>query len=287
MFAVSIIIPTYNRAHLISKAVNSIVSQNFDNWELIIVDDGSSDNTSEVVNPYLKDLRIKYVNKENSGAAHSRNVGVLNSTHDLITFLDSDDEAEPIWLERMVEKVVSEDADIVCCGLSRYDENGIYIKSTMPKKLGNLYNGITAKFTNGGSFLLKKEIFNAIGGYDNELQSGQHTELAFRLVPYINLKQLKIVNIFEPLIKINVHSGARIRTDYRAKYKGSLHTYTKHSNLFINDLEMKKNYEATIAYNAYRIGLFDEARKFGLKAFTTRPNFITGLRAVRYLIKLF
>jgi glycosyltransferase involved in cell wall biosynthesis len=88
----SIVIPTYNRAHLISRAIDSVVNQTYKNWELIIVDDGSTDNTKELVENYTrKDNRIRYVYQENAERSAARNKGVENAKGEYVCFLDSDD----------------------------------------------------------------------------------------------------------------------------------------------------------------------------------------------------
>lgn len=286
MEQVSVIIPTYNRAHLLEPAIRSVINQTLPDWELLIVDDGSTDNTPAVVEKYLDDSRIKYIQKKNSGAGHSRNVGVAHASHSIITFLDSDDEAEPVWLEKMRHEIVHGQADIVCCGLSRYDSDGKLIDTKMPHKLSTLFNGITGKFTNGGSFMLKRSIFEAIGGYDPALPSGQHTELAMRLVPYVEEQGLKITNLQESLLRIHVHGGARIRTNYKAKYLGSSYTYRKHYNLFKKSKNAKSRYEGIIAYSAYRLGYMKEARQFAWKSFATKPTVIDFLRFAKYLFTL-
>ena len=88
MEAVTIIIPTYNRAALLPKAIDSVLSQSYDNFELIVVDDGSDDNTAEILSDYSN---IIYLYQENRGPAAARNCGIRAARHDLIAFLDSDD----------------------------------------------------------------------------------------------------------------------------------------------------------------------------------------------------
>lgn len=86
----TIIIPTYNRAHMLSKAIESVLAQTFHDWELIIVDDGSTDNTKDVVTAYT-DSRIKYIYQENAERSAARNKGIENAKGEYISFLDSDD----------------------------------------------------------------------------------------------------------------------------------------------------------------------------------------------------
>ena len=100
---VSIIMPSYNTAGYIGETINSVLKQSYSNWELIIVDDCSPDNTDNVVESYLSDTRIKYLkNKKNSGAAVSRNKALREAKGRWIAFLDSDD----LWMPEKLEKQV-------------------------------------------------------------------------------------------------------------------------------------------------------------------------------------
>ena len=88
----SIILPTFNRSVLITKAIESVINQTYTNWELIIIDDGSTDNTKSVLENYLSDSRIKYFFQENQERSVARNNGIKRAKGDYICFLDSDDE---------------------------------------------------------------------------------------------------------------------------------------------------------------------------------------------------
>jgi len=112
---VSVIIPTYNRAHCIKKSIKSVLNQSFSDIELIIVDDGSTDNTKEIINSFT-DPRVKYVYQENAGACVARNHGIDIAIGDYIAFQDSDD----TWHERKLEKQMDvldryPEIDIVVC----------------------------------------------------------------------------------------------------------------------------------------------------------------------------
>ena len=101
---VSIIMPSYNTANYIEASIESVRHQTYENWELIIVDDCSTDNTDEVVRPFLTDGRIRYLkNEQNSGAAMSRNRALREAKGKWIAFLDSDD----LWLPEKLEKQVA------------------------------------------------------------------------------------------------------------------------------------------------------------------------------------
>lgn len=101
---VSIIMPSYNTANFISESIESVIDQTYSSWELIIVDDCSTDKTDDVVKPYLKDSRITYIkNDKNSGAAASRNRALREAKGKWIAFLDSDD----LWMPEKLEKQIA------------------------------------------------------------------------------------------------------------------------------------------------------------------------------------
>lgn len=101
---VSVIMPSYNTSDFISETIKSVLNQTYTNWELLIVDDCSTDNTDEIVRPFLLDNRIKYLkNEKNSGAAVSRNRALREAKGKWIAFLDSDD----LWMPDKLEKQVS------------------------------------------------------------------------------------------------------------------------------------------------------------------------------------
>ena len=101
---VSIIMPSFNTAEYIGKSIQSVIDQTYKNWELIIVDDCSTDNTEEVVSPFLEDNRILFLkNEKNSGAAISRNLALRKARGRYIAFLDSDDLWLPVKIEKQLE----------------------------------------------------------------------------------------------------------------------------------------------------------------------------------------
>ncbi len=121
----SIVIATYNRVQFISKAIQSVQNQTYADWELIIVDDGSKDNTKEVVELFLIDTRIKYVYQENQERSVARNNGIAQSQGEYICFLDSDDYYLPNHLETFSHHINSKehtDKDILTVSRS-YETN--------------------------------------------------------------------------------------------------------------------------------------------------------------------
>lgn len=107
---ISVIIPTYNRVQYVTKAIDSVLVQTYTDYEIIVVDDGSTDNTKEVLEPYMG--RIKYIYQENAGVSAARNAGIRAATGEWVAFLDSDDEWLPEKLAVQMD-FVSENPEIV------------------------------------------------------------------------------------------------------------------------------------------------------------------------------
>ena len=137
---VSIIMPTYNRAYIINEAIRSVLEQTYKHFELIIVDDGSSDDTEAVVNNY-NDNRIIYQSyKPNKGGNHARNIGLKMARGEYISFLDSDNKWDKNFLKKQVGNIFRTKADISFCRVCVYDkENGK--KDIIPPKSSKLLQG--------------------------------------------------------------------------------------------------------------------------------------------------
>lgn len=135
---VSIIMPSYNTAKYITESINSVIRQTYENWELIIVDDCSNDNTEEIVNSFLRDERIKYFkNERNSGAAISRNKALREAKGRWIAFLDSDDLWGPEKLEKQINFMEKNNYFFSYSYYQEIDEQGknLGIEIQGPKKI--------------------------------------------------------------------------------------------------------------------------------------------------------
>lgn len=135
---VSIVMPSYNTGRYIKETIESVLVQSYTNWELIIVDDCSTDNTDDVVSPFLKDKRIKYLkNRKNSGAAVSRNYALREAEGKWIAFLDSDDLWKPEKLERQLKFMQDRGCSFSYTDYEEIDSDGrrTGIKVTGPQKI--------------------------------------------------------------------------------------------------------------------------------------------------------
>lgn len=121
---VSIITPCYNASRFISQTIDSVLTQTFTDWEMIIVDDGSKDDSSDIVEKYVKkDSRIRLIRQPNGGSANARNHGIREATGRYIALLDADDLWLPQFLEKQIEFMKEKNAICVYSSYKRIDEN--------------------------------------------------------------------------------------------------------------------------------------------------------------------
>ncbi len=123
---ISIIVPAYNSEDTIEKCISSILNQTYKNLELIIINDGSTDNTSKILKSF-KDKRIKIINQKNHGTGYSRNVGIKNSTGDYLTFVDSDDTITEDCLDILYNTIIVTSSDISCSSVFKSHKESIIV----------------------------------------------------------------------------------------------------------------------------------------------------------------
>ena len=175
---VSVIIPTYNRANLIKRSVESVLNQTYKNLELIIVDDGSTDNTKEVIDS-INDDRIVYIKQENQGACAARNKGIDAAKGKYIAFHDSDDVWHLNKLELQINALKQNNADVVCCKMFVY---GNLKKRSFPQKMEEGFlQRCNLPFGIGTPTLIgKREVF-INNKFDLEMPRFQDFDLVLRI----------------------------------------------------------------------------------------------------------
>ena len=192
---VSVIVPAYNYAHFLPEALKSILHQSYDNWECIIVDDGSTDNTQDVLAEFLNvDRRFKYIYQENKGLPAARNRGIKEAQGQFFQFLDADDLIESNKLERHATFLKEHAKVDIVYGEARYFATerpherlfNIYgeNKPWMPKVSGSGKEVLKALLAINimvvSSPLVRKTVFRSCGLFDESLKSHEDWELWLR-----------------------------------------------------------------------------------------------------------
>lgn len=203
---VSVVIPAYNYAHYLPFAIESALIQTYKPIEVIVVDDGSTDNTQQVVANYGK--KVKYVYQQNAGLSAARNTGILSATYDYLVFLDADDVLEPVMIESAMDKFfeLSPDYGIVAC-LSKYiDSNGNLIKHAdfyfHPQGEITAHDILLMTRFAPSSVVVKKEVFQVCGFFDTSLKSSEDRDMWIRAA-----SKFKIYLSGEQNVRIRKHSA--------------------------------------------------------------------------------
>ncbi|WP_026662092.1 glycosyltransferase family 2 protein [Butyrivibrio proteoclasticus] len=143
---ISVVVPIYNAENYIKRCVDSILAQTYENLEVILVDDGSTDSTPSILDEYAdKDKRVRVIHKENAGHAHSRNQGLLASSGEFITFMDCDDYMHPDYMSKMYGAVCEDGSDMACCSFNYVDESGTRLGWSEPSLVRCYVNSLTAQ----------------------------------------------------------------------------------------------------------------------------------------------
>ena len=179
---VSVIIPTYNRGWTLQEAVDSVLGQDYNNFELIVVDDGSTDETASILNLY--DRNLKTITQKNQGVSAARNKGLQYAGGDLIAFLDSDD----LWLPQKLSRQVAffqQNPDAQICQTEEiWVRNGRRVnpKNRHRKPSGDIFNrSLHLCLVSPSAVMLKRSLFDKVGLFDESLPACEDYDLWLRI----------------------------------------------------------------------------------------------------------
>ena len=183
----SIVIPTFNSAQTIERALKSIINQTFRNFEVIIVDSESKDSSIEVISEFTNDSRLKIISQRKLGPSIARNTGVGKAQNKYIAFLDADDEWDPKYLENVYQAIkLNPNCGMVCC--ARYYKDNVTKNTNLI--IAEKYKGKILEinyfenphiFSHTSSTVVEKNVFNQVGGFNKELVTQEDLTL-FALV---------------------------------------------------------------------------------------------------------
>lgn len=203
----SVIIPVYNKANFIAHTLQSVISQEFKDFEIILINDGSTDNSLDVIQKF-EDKRIKIFNQENQGASSARNLGVEKANSKWIALLDADDHWYSNHLLELYKCILKfSDADVVSNAyeikLSEDYTKSINISREIPNEVVLIKDYFSYSFKDAlfwtSTIAFKKECFQEIGGFDINLKTGQDLDLIIRFAlnfrlyynPEVTLKYIR------------------------------------------------------------------------------------------------
>ena len=222
---VSVIIPNYNNAHYLGTAVQSVLRQTFRDYEIIIIDDGSTDNSKDVADDFGE--KVFFIRQENQGLAGARNTGIRTARGELIGLLDADDEWQPEYLEQMI--VLAEknsDAIIFYCMAQCMDQDG----QNLPQFVGgppiepelHFQRLLRANFIIPSTVTFRKKPIVDAGSFDANLRSCEDWDLWLRLLP-----SSRMIGSSNCLVRYRVH-GSSLSTNVDGMHAATKKVIEKH-----------------------------------------------------------
>lgn len=273
--SVSVIIPSYNYGRFIAEAIGSALGQSLAPAEIIVVDDGSADDTAEIVAGFGD--AVRYIRQENSGVCVARNRGVAESSGELIAFLDADDIWEPTKLEKQAE-LFGRDGRIglVHCGMREFDtDTGETIALHTDGMEGDVADELilwerSVIIGPGGTIMVSREAFEAAGGFDPLQKCGEDWDLCYRIA-----RRYRVGFVREPLVNYRSH-GAAAHRNVREMERGMGLFYEKafaEGGPEVAALRRRAlgNYNRVLAGSYFRAGKYGDFLRTAAKSVWYRP----------------
>jgi glycosyltransferase involved in cell wall biosynthesis len=256
----SVIIPTYNRPDSLLKMLGYIGNQKFEQFEIIIVDDSSTDNTKIVAQ--VGDPRIQYFYRgKRLGVSSARNFGAQHATGNYFAFIDDDDKVTNNWLQDFYNLLNGSNyPELAYCAMARIDKSE-HVNRTIYPADGKFFELVIP-----GAFILSKELFSKVGGYDKRFNFGENTELFFRI------NALNPQRVFTNAVNFYYkQSIAGLSQHLENKIEANKLYLIKHADMFKLDKRKKMLCLSIIAVSYLRLGKFKDAREYILCCILEQP----------------
>ena len=283
---ISVIVPVYNVEKYLYRCVESILNQSFKDYELILVDDGSTDKSGNICDEYAKKYEyVRVIHKKNGGPSETRNTGILQANGNYVTYIDSDDYVSNDYLECLYNLLMLQNADIACARFCSFDDQGVINNDNCNKTSVRTYSGKNACIallnekdfqTSSCNLLIKKEIaienLFPIGKYhEDELTTfkyflaAEKVAITDKIIYYYYQREGSIMHIFGRPV-IDEIAAADYYVDYCSKiskelYKASLNKkYSLYLHVLKNYPQIRTEYKETFL-NMKRFLYFNSIRQ--------------------------
>lgn len=261
---VRVVIPTFNRAATVGRAVTSVLAQSHEPLEVVVVDDGSTDDTGALL-AALADPRLRVLRQANAGVAAARNAGAAGAADDtLLTFLDSDDEALSGWIERLVG--LTGCSRVVSSAMLYVGPDGS-TASHLPQGHGPAFYNMEGLFL-AGAFALPAGLFREIGGYTAGLAFSENTDLAIRLCRRLAADGEVIA--CTPVVGARMVGGIQAYSS-QLRLDAARRMLELHHEHFRRFRTLGATYEAIAGVHAMRLGEVRVARRHLRRAVAAEP----------------
>jgi glycosyltransferase involved in cell wall biosynthesis len=269
----TVVVPTRDRAALLPVALDSVVAQTDRDWELVVVDDGSTDGTAAAVASYRDaGAPVTYVRREGGGVSAARNAGVAAATGHHLVFLDDDDELLPGALAALRAAIDERGGALVLGGWVQVSADRRTWTTRVPHATEGDFRGAFLP----GAFALRTDVFRAVGGYDEQLRFGENSALAWRVRAHLDRAGARVDAVGEPLC---VRYDRAQRSYDLAKYESARRVLEGHGDVLASEAagsasprRRRATYLAIAGVSAARLGRRREAWAYALAALRTDPS---------------
>jgi glycosyltransferase involved in cell wall biosynthesis len=274
---VSVIMPVYNRETLVGAAIDSILSQTYPAIEVVLVNDGSTDNSLSVIKDYERKYpeKIVVIDQENQGQVASRNNAIRKANGKYIAFLDSDDLWEPTKLEEQMP-LFKENVGLVYSAINNIDESGKIVNAVMCDESvrGNILPQLLVRNQmTGGTVVVLKEALDRVGLFDESFSAAENWDLWIRVC-----KEYDADLVNKPLVQYRVHPG-NMSKDRTLMLGAKEDILNKHCNVNPESEEMARHFNHAKADLAYWKGVYHFSRAEYLES---RAYFFEAHRLIPY-----
>lgn len=295
---VSIIIPTYNAAPFLSEAINSVLSQTYTDFELIVVDDGSTDGTSEILNLYQHDNRVRCLFRTHTDRCTAKNIGIENARGQYVAFLDSDD----VWLPHKLEQQVifldlNPDIALVHGLVEMMDPSSGFLPEETSKlrklydqtqRRGEDYNGLSVGavlFTS--ALVVRKECLDQVGYFDPKAALREDLDLCLRIAKSGRIGFLG----WDPIVRyqyrgLEGHYDPAVLHAYLQVFQKQI-TLLESTNQVLIHRKAYRNFLLQMADCYYALNELENTRAFSLRAIRFDPLCLLRFSTIRNILMSF
>jgi len=268
----TVVLNTYNRAYLLPRALASVLAQTRTDYEVVIVDDGSQDDTPQVL-AEIADERVRSIRQPNAGLSAARNTGLRAALGEIVVFLDDDDWVAATWLERLLTPFDDPLVGVSCCGLTLVAPDDHHVIDTLlPEDMGAAWDHAVGLFFSG-SFAARRTLLSDIGGYEEQMTCSHQWELSLRLVPRCTALGMKVAPVDEALLVTERRPPTDRPMNSARRLVGGTRLLIERHGQRLARTPKQLGYTLAIAgVNSARLGDYRAARRYLWRAIRVNPR---------------
>lgn len=228
--SISVVVACYNKKETITNCIKSILDQNHDGYELIIVNDGSDDGSDQAIQHFNNNGKVKIINTAHKGVSAAKNSGIENSNGNIILFIDGDCEVDSNVLKELSNSFGN--SSVACVGGEVRSVNGHNI---LTRTVESMQNDVERKWPFGANVAYTREVLNKAGGYDERMENGEDAELFLKII------KLGYKYSFNPHVKVRTVNPDTVLKFFKQRFRwgtGFAQLTERHPDIFTRRIKL-------------------------------------------------